>query len=260
MAEICQEGLVDDSGGIQAFVAENTVDEADVIGVIKTEEEVRREDRRRYTKYFVVALTLVVVIIMSIAIPVTIKVSTPSPDPEPFISNDSVNPNLKIFDEAAVLLESTPRQFKELPNGEKLSYREYNLGQPHVLVVLPGLMADDTMASIIAVLPQYRDHHIIAINPRGWNGSTMNTPIYSHEENAAEVMELLKSLGIEKTMALGYSSGGGVAFYMAQKYPDIVPVAFLMHSIPLDGVQFASADGKQISWKRDEVDEDMMAP
>ena len=35
----------------------------------------------------------------------------------------------------------------------------------------------------------------------------MNTPIYSHEDNADEVMELLKLLNIEKAMVGGYSSG-----------------------------------------------------
>eukprot|EP01083_Nonionella_stella_P159421 520004_1 len=38
-------------------------------------------------------------------------------------------------------------------------------------------------------------------------------------------------------MAMGYSTGGGIAFYMAQKYPDIISTAFLAHSIPLNGMK-----------------------
>ena len=146
------------------------------------------------------------------------------------------NPNLQIFDMAAALLKATPRQSKLLPSGETMSYREFHIGQPHVLVVLPGYGTDDTMASLLAVMPQYQDHHIVAVDPIGWNGSTMNTPIDSHKDNAVEVIELLKLIGIDQAMAMGYSTGGGIAFYLAHKYPDVISAAFLMHSIPLDGM------------------------
>ena len=152
-------------------------------------------------------------------------------------TSSSPNPNLATFDKAVALIESTPRQFKDLPSGETISFREYNKGQPHTLVMLPGYVCDDALFSvrtteglstlcgyifshafssffasttptqIIAVLPEFQDHHIVAVNPRGWNGSSMNTPIYSHEDNADEVMELLKLLKIENAMVGGYSSG-----------------------------------------------------
>lgn len=69
------------------------------------------------------------------------------------------NPNLKIYDEALALLEATPLQTKQVSSGEILAYREYHVGQPHTLVVLPGFMADDSMTSIWAVLPELQDHH-----------------------------------------------------------------------------------------------------
>ena len=56
---------------------------------------------------------------------------------------------------------------------------------------------------IIDVLLELQDHHIIAVIPRGWNGSSMNTPTTSHEVNADEFMELLKLIEIEKAMAGG---------------------------------------------------------
>lgn len=158
-----------------------------------------------------------------------------------------INPNLQIFDMAAALLDATPRQSKLLPSGETMSYREFHVGQPHVLVMLPGYEADDTMASLLAVMPQYQDHHIVAVDPIGWNGSTMNTPIESHRGNAVEVMELLKLIGIDQAMAMGYSTGGGIAFYLAHTYPDVISAAFLMHSIPLQGMHtYAGPNGSTI--------------
>ena len=58
------------------------------------------------------------------------------------------NPNLATFDKAVALIESTPRQFKDLPSGETISFREYNKGQPHTLVMLPGYNCDDALFSV----------------------------------------------------------------------------------------------------------------
>ena len=66
----------------------------------------------------------------------------------------------------------------------------------------------------------------------------MNKPFMSHEENADQVMDLLKMMNVEKAMAMGLSTGGGLAFHLAQKYPDTITMAFLVHSIPLSGLKY----------------------
>ncbi|KAL3787344.1 hypothetical protein HJC23_004369 [Cyclotella cryptica] len=74
MAEIAQEGIqIDESGGIQAFVADTVVDEANVIGVIKSDEEVEREERREYARFFLKSVAVIVLLIVVIAVPVTLK-------------------------------------------------------------------------------------------------------------------------------------------------------------------------------------------
>lgn len=153
--------------------------------------------------------------------------------------------NLEIFDEALTLLESTPLLTKDAGD-ETISYREYNVEQPHTLVVLPGFMCDDTLASILPALPEFRDHHIIAVNPPGWHGSTMNNPVESHAANADIIAELLQLLGVSEAMVMGYSTGGGIAFYMAQRHPDKVKAAFLTHSIPLSGLRYITVTGELV--------------
>lgn len=93
MQEIAQEGIqVDESGGIQAFVAEAVVDEAAVIGVIRSDEEVEREERREYLSFFMKAVACIVFLIVVIGVPVTLKLTnvigevvtvTPSPTDVP---------------------------------------------------------------------------------------------------------------------------------------------------------------------------------
>jgi hypothetical protein len=75
MAEINQEGLVriDESGGIQAFVDDTIAIDDDAVGIIKSDAEVEREEKKKYTKYFCVAVAILVVIIAAVAIPLTLK-------------------------------------------------------------------------------------------------------------------------------------------------------------------------------------------
>ena len=43
------------------------------------------------------------------------------------------------------------------------------------------------------------------------------------------------------------NAGGGIAFYMAQKYPEIISHCFLLHSIPLNGFHSFNEEGKATS-------------
>ena len=79
-----------------------------------------------------------------------------------------------------------------------------------ILIILYGALSLGYLyysPQILAALPEFEDHHIIAVNPIGWWETTMNTPVYDHEENAEVVMELLELLDIEEAMVAGYSSG-----------------------------------------------------
>ena len=63
------------------------------------------------------------------------------------------------------------------------------------------------ITKILAALPEFEDHHIIAVNPIGWHGTTMEEPIDNHEENAESIKEFLDLLGVEKAIVAGYSTG-----------------------------------------------------
>lgn len=75
MAEINQDGAVqvDDSGGIQAFVAETIEIDGDDVGIIKSDAEVELEEKRKYSKLFLAAVAAIVVGVIVIAVPLTLK-------------------------------------------------------------------------------------------------------------------------------------------------------------------------------------------
>lgn len=75
MAEINQEGAVqvDDSGGIQAFVAETIEIDGDDVGIIKSDAEVELEEKRKYSKLFMGAVAAIVLGVIVIVVPLTLK-------------------------------------------------------------------------------------------------------------------------------------------------------------------------------------------
>ncbi|KAL7472887.1 hypothetical protein ACHAXS_013276 [Conticribra weissflogii] len=77
MEEIIQEGLVDEVGGVEAYVAndEPEIISGNVVGVIKSDEEIAKEERRVGTKYFIGASACLVFLIVVIGVPVTLKLT-----------------------------------------------------------------------------------------------------------------------------------------------------------------------------------------
>jgi pimeloyl-ACP methyl ester carboxylesterase len=218
-----------------------------------------RACRKNNTPLWMFLFFVLLIIIVGLSVGLTRRNQNQQQQEE--VPSTVANENLNIFDDALALLESTPLQTKDV-SGETISYREYNKGkQPHTLVVLPGFMCDDTLTSILPALPEFHDHHIIAVNPPGWHGSTMNNPVESHASNADIIMELLQVLGVSQAMAMGFSTGGGIAFYMAQRHPDKIKAAFLVHSIPLSGLRYITMTGDLVPLiDLDEMKASMMFP
>jgi hypothetical protein len=75
MAQINQDGAVqvDESGGIQAFVAETIEIDGDNVGIIKSDAEIEMEEKRKYSKWFLRAVVAIIVVVVAIAVPLTLK-------------------------------------------------------------------------------------------------------------------------------------------------------------------------------------------
>src|SRR5215204_4142235 len=104
-------------------------------------------------------------------------------------------------------------------NGIRLYYEIHGSGRP--LILLHGGLMSSAMFG--PVLPALAAHHqVIAVDLQG-HGRTadIDRPI-DPPLMADDIAALIDHLGLDKPDLVGYSIGGGVAFFTAVKYPDKV--------------------------------------
>jgi pimeloyl-ACP methyl ester carboxylesterase len=109
-------------------------------------------------------------------------------------------------------------QYAEV-NGINLYYETLGTGRP--LILLHGGLGSGEMFG--PTLPALAEHHqVIAVDLQG-HGRTadIDRPI-DIRLMADDIAALIDHLGLEKPDVVGYSLGGGVAFFTAVKYPEKV--------------------------------------
>jgi pimeloyl-ACP methyl ester carboxylesterase len=109
-------------------------------------------------------------------------------------------------------------QYAEV-NGINLYYETHGSGRPLILLH-GGLMSSEMFGPVLPALAA--DHQVIAVDLQG-HGRTadIDRPI-DVQLMADDIAALIDHLGLEKPDLVGYSLGGGVAFFTAVKYPDKV--------------------------------------
>jgi pimeloyl-ACP methyl ester carboxylesterase len=104
-------------------------------------------------------------------------------------------------------------------NGINLYYETHGSGRPLILLH-GGLGSGEMFGPILPTLAE--DHQVIAVDLQG-HGRTadIDRPI-DIGLMADDIAALIDHLGLEKPDLVGYSLGGGVAFFTAVKYPQRV--------------------------------------
>jgi pimeloyl-ACP methyl ester carboxylesterase len=104
-------------------------------------------------------------------------------------------------------------------NGIKLYYETHGTGRPLVLLH-GGLMSGETFGP---VLPDLAGNHQVIVPDLQGHGRTadIDRPI-DIKLMADDIAALIDHLRLDKPDLVGYSLGGGVAFFTAVKYPDKV--------------------------------------
>jgi pimeloyl-ACP methyl ester carboxylesterase len=104
-------------------------------------------------------------------------------------------------------------------NGVHMYYEKHGTGRP--LILLHGGLASGEMFG--PILPALAESHQVIVPDLQGHGRTadIDRPI-DHRLMADDIAALIDHLGLDKPDLIGYSLGGGVAFFVASKYPEKV--------------------------------------
>ena len=104
-------------------------------------------------------------------------------------------------------------------NGLHLYYEIHGSGRPLILLH-GGLMSSETFGPMLPALAS--DRQVIAVDLQG-HGRTadIDRPIDTRLM-AGDIAALIEHLGLDKPDLMGYSLGGGVAFWTAVQHPELI--------------------------------------
>ena len=122
--------------------------------------------------------------------------------------------------EADELSVELPVQTSDGPtSGDPVRVGYTDSGEGPVLILLHG--SPGSKSNFSRLIPRLSDDfRVIAIDLPGFGTSTRGIPDYSIKAHARYVLALMDELKIERTQALGYSMGSGVALHIAGLQPE----------------------------------------
>lgn len=102
----------------------------------------------------------------------------------------------------------------------RIYYESYGKGEP--LILLHG--NNGSIADFYKLIPDLAKHfNVITLDTRGQGRSTdLTTSDYTYELFAADLLELIKHLGLKKINILGWSDGGNTGLIFNSKHPELV--------------------------------------
>lgn len=134
----------------------------------------------------------------------------------------------------------------ELPNGEKIGYRERDGGK-ELLILVHGNMTSSKHWDIFMenISDRYK---IYAIDLRGFGISSYNQPVESLHDFAEDLKLFCDKLNLKEFNLMGWSTGGGVIMDFAADNPEYVKKLILMESVGTKGYPIYKKDenGKPI--------------
>ncbi len=106
-------------------------------------------------------------------------------------------------------------------HGVRLFYQDEGTGQPVVLV--HGLVADYRVWNL-QITPLSRQFKVIAYNLRFSSPNKNPQEVHDDivENDATDLLELIRNLGIVPVHLVGHSYGGLIATYLAYKHPELL--------------------------------------
>jgi len=122
-------------------------------------------------------------------------------------------------------MAATPSRSGHLPiNGLNIYFEVYgeldDAGRLPLLLIPGAFMATGSMTSWISAFAQERA--VIVFDQQGHGRTPDASRRMSYEQFADDAAALLRALAVERADVMGYSQGGGVAWQLALRHPELV--------------------------------------
>jgi pimeloyl-ACP methyl ester carboxylesterase len=131
------------------------------------------------------------------------------------------------------------KKFMSLSNGETYAYLDE--GQGKAILFLHGNMSSSL--HYLPLLKRIEGYRLIAPDLRGFGDSSYHSPFSSLGELAEDVKLFADGLGISSAHLAGWSTGGGIAFELAARYPDLVRSVFCIEGVGHRGYPLFKNEG-----------------
>lgn len=137
--------------------------------------------------------------------------------------------------------ENLNRKSMVLDTGETYAYYDNEVSGVPVFVLLHGNMSSGAFFDVL--YNDYKDNiRLICPDLRGFGNSTYNNRFDSLNDLAADVIDFTKKLNLDKYAVGGWSTGGGVAIYVAASEKDSVTKMVLIESVGSKGYPILRKD------------------
>jgi pimeloyl-ACP methyl ester carboxylesterase len=116
-------------------------------------------------------------------------------------------------------MKKLPSEYLELPD-IKIAYTQHGSGQ--VLLLLHGNSVNKSIFTEYQAR-HFPDFHTIALDSRGHGESQSIDDAYTIAQFSDDVIHFCQAKGITGAFVIGYSDGGNIALFLANKAPELFP-------------------------------------
>jgi len=125
------------------------------------------------------------------------------------------------------------KKFITLPNGETCAYLDQGDHGSETFLLIHG--NSSSSLHFYPLFKRMKNVRLVAPDLRGFGDSSYNNRFSGLDELAEDVKLFADALGISKARIIGWSNGGGVAFELTVRYPDMVTSLFLIEGAGYKG-------------------------
>lgn len=132
-------------------------------------------------------------------------------------------------------------EFSNLPNGERIAYREsLDRSKPTLLLIHGNMSSSIHFQTLMEKLED--DYHLIAPDLPGFGDSSYVSEHSSLLDFAKDMEYFVSGLKLTNFEVLGWSTGGGIALELAYLLPEKVAKVFLLSSVGVKGYPMFKKD------------------